>query len=207
MLLGIQIDNAATETDQAGERIALFGGSFDPIHLGHHFIASRAREAIGLDRVIVIPAFRSPFKTDRKSADGIHRLEMARLATANELGLEVSSYEIDLEDTSYSWRTAEHFSEQNPKARLFWILGADQWEALPRWSRPEHFASLVEFIVFRRDGQKTVEREGYRAHFVDGTFSASSTQIRELLGTGSSDRIDTLHPDVERYARKNALYE
>ena len=104
---------------------------------------------------------------------------------------------------SYSWMTAESMREVFPRARLFWLLGEDQWEVIETWSRPDHLAEMVEFIVHSRGGQPR-PKTGFRAHFVAGDHPASGTRIREdapqmLHG-------DWLHPDVERFIRSRGLY-
>lgn len=191
-------------------RIALFGGSFDPIHLGHLFIAKRAHLEIGLDKVIFIPAHCSPFKEGTSSTAACNRLAMVELAIRNLPWASASNYETALADTSYSWRTAEHFrrhleQREDREILLYWLLGADQWNKLQHWNRAPYLAELVEFIVFCRDGETPEANPPFRGHFVDGTFPASSTRIRSLLAAGEHTGLP-LDPDVLGYIIDNALY-
>ena len=106
------------------QRVALFGGSFDPVHRGHLFIAGRAVEACGLDRVIFVPCWKSPHKRGEQISDSEDRLAMLRLATAELAWAEVSEWEVSREEASYSWKTAEHFAQAlGEGVELFWILG------------------------------------------------------------------------------------
>lgn len=168
---------------------ALFGGSFDPVHAGHLAIARAAREQAGIDRVIFLPAARSPFKENRPAVTAEERLTMLRLAVEGGDGMEVSDWELRREPPNYSWETAEHFTASGPPGtRWHWLMGADQWEALDRWARPDRLAELVTFLVFARDGVTPRTREGFRAKFLRGEFTGSSTQVRESLAkSGDAD--------------------
>jgi len=192
------------------KRIALFGGSFDPVHLGHLFIAERAHQALELDEVIFLPAHRSPFKREGSSVAARHRLEMIRLAIEKHSWASVSDYETSLGDTSYSWRSAEHFQknlQESGEARLalFWILGADQWHSLQSWNRPDYLAELVEFIVFGRNAITPSENPSFRGHFIEGTFPAASTRIRSSLAGGNATNLP-LDPRVLDYIFEHQLY-
>lgn len=190
-------------------RIALFGGTFDPVHLGHVRMAEAARDALELDRVVLIPCALSPHKTDGPMpTSGECRMEMIRLAGRGRPWLEVDGCELEREGISYSWQTAEEFCKRHPGARLFWILGEDQWRALPRWGRPEYLAGMVEFIVFARDERRPESREGMRAHFLAGVHEASATKIREALREKQSGDFPHpwLEPEVLRYIREHGLY-
>ena len=192
----------APETRQ---RVALFGGSFDPVHRGHVFIGGRAVEACGLDRVIFIPCWKSPHKRGQEISDSEDRLAMLRLATAGLEWAEVSEWEISREEASYSWKTAEHFAQLLGEGReLFWILGTDQWEVIESWARPERLAELVTFVVFPRDGV-AAQKPGFRMVPVDASFDASSTEIRRRVraGEGISDQVEI---GVGEYIAQRGLY-
>ena len=191
-------------------RVALFGGSFDPIHLGHVFIAQRAQQEIGLDKVIFIPAHRSPFKKQSCPTAAAHRLAMVALATRELPWAVVSDYETALADTSYSWRTAEHFRSELQESgqqtlALYWILGTDQWSQLTSWSRAPYLARLVEFIVFCRDEETPQTNPPFRGHFIKGSFAASSTAIRAQLAAGTREGLP-LDAQVLEYITANRLY-
>ncbi len=164
----------------APKRICLFGGTFDPIHLGHTHIAEAAQKQLQLDQVIFLPCRQSPHKASKSLASDTQRLEMCRLATSHLPWAEVSTYDLEAPSPSYSWRTAEHIKARSPDARLFWLMGTDQWQALPRWNRADHLASLVDFIVFSR-GEHPEERQGMNMHAIAGEHPASATAIRSSL--------------------------
>lgn len=167
-------------------RIALFGGTFDPVHAGHIHIAARAREAMALNEVRFIPCRISPHKTGSIPTPAEDRVEILRLSLAGKPWAVVDTRELDRPPPSYSWQTAESFRAEFPAADLFWLMGADQWAALPRWSHPEKIATCVEFIVFTRNGEVPEPRAGFILHSLDAIHPASSTAIREEIRTGKS---------------------
>lgn len=190
----------------APQNIGLFGGTFDPIHLGHSHIAEAAIRECSLDQLIFLPCRKSPHKTGVQHASGTDRLNMCRLATAGLDKVLVDDFDLTAPEPSYSWRTVEHMQQRFPDARLFWLMGTDQWQALPRWNRSEHLASLVEFIVFTR-GETPASRDGYRMQVISGHHPASATQIRAAVAEGDDQQLHAwLAPDVLHYIRKHQLY-
>lgn len=188
----------------ASGSIAFFGGTFDPIHLGHLEVAIKARESFELDEVIFLPCRRSPHKTEAPGASDADRLEMLKRATAGQPGLSVDDYELTLPPPSYTWKTIRTLKDRHPAGtRVFLLIGLDQWEALPRWRHPERLAEDLEFIVVGRDGYPE-PRKGYRAHFLKGDHPASATVIRAELAAGKSSR--WLPDPVSDYIRAKALY-
>ena len=185
-------------------RIALFGGTFDPIHLGHLEIARRAKELLDLDEVRFLPCHTSPHKVGVLSAPAADRLEMARLATRELPWVVVDDFDLSRPPPSYSYETAEEMRQRFPRARLFWLMGADQWRALPRWKAPQRLAKLVEFIVFARDGEPE-PRAGWPMHFLGGTHPASATAIRQAMVEGQTG-LPWLDPEVEKFIRRRHLY-
>ena len=195
-------ENTANE-NTAKENICLFGGTFDPIHLGHTHIATEAVRKLNLDRVLFLPCRQSPHKAGQEHASEQHRLAMCRLSTENFEWAEVNDHDLTAPAPSYSWITAEAMAARFANGRLFWLMGTDQWEALPRWNRPEHLSSLVEFIVFTR-GAEPVPRAGYRLHSIIGDHPASATAIRK--SAPNQLKTDWLDPKVGEYIRKHSLY-
>jgi len=188
-------------------RIGLFGGTFDPVHVGHVAMAAAAREALSLDQVVMIPCAISPHKSagDAPTA-GECRLEMLRIAGEGHPWLVCDGLELERSGPSFSWQTAEEFGRRFPEARIFWVMGEDQWEALPRWEKPERLAELVEFVVIGRNERDGVEREGFRAWFLPGVHAASATRIRRILREGGNPGPDLLDPQVMDYIRRRGLY-
>lgn len=186
-------------------KIALFGGTFDPVHHGHIHLAETAREKLHLDEVRFLPCRISPHKLDLMPTRAEDRLEMLRLATANLPWAVVDDFEIRREGPSYSWQTAEAMAATFAGARLFWIMGGDQWRALPTWTEPDRLADCVEFIVFER-GEKAQPHEGLRLHALDGGHPASATAIREAISRGNTTH-PWLDPAVSRWIRDHRLYQ
>lgn len=185
-------------------RIALFGGTFDPVHLGHVHLAELARKTLALDEVRFLPCRISPHKTGSAPTEASDRVEMLRLATADLPWAVVDDFEIRREGPSFSWQTAESMAERFPEARLFWIMGSDQWDVLHTWAHPERLAACVEFIVFAR-GNPPKPRAGHVFHIVDGEHPASATAIREAIARGETTH-PWLHPDVAQWIKQRGLY-
>ena len=185
-------------------RIALFGGTFDPVHDGHVFVAERAQGACQLDRVIFVPCWQSPHKPEQSAAAAEHRINMIELATADLAWVDVSDWEIQRPEPSVSWQTACHFREVYPDAKLYWLLGVDQWKVLETWSHPEVLAELLTFIVFGRDGDLPQPKDGFRHVFVPGMLEVSSTEIRATIDKGITPA--NIAPQVLEYAIEHGLY-
>ncbi len=184
-------------------RVALFGGTFDPVHKGHLAIAERAREEMNLDRVIFIPCRQSPHKEDRALANEDERIQMLELSLADRPWALVSEIEMLLPPPSYSWITAEAMSDIYPQSRLFWLMGSDQWSAIQTWTRPDHLADLVEFIVQDRRNRPRPQ-PGFRVHFIEGSHPAAASEIRAHTPTSLPSH--WLHSDVAVFIRAHGLY-
>ncbi len=185
-------------------KIALFGGTFDPVHLGHIHLADLARNALSLDEVRFLPCRISPHKTDTTPAQASDRLEMLRLATASLPWAVVDDFELHREGPSYSYQSAGAMAARFPGAKLFWILGGDQWDALHQWKEPQRLAALVEFIVFAR-GNPPKPRAGCVFHALQGGHPASATAIREASARGTA-ALPWLHPAVAKCIAERGLY-
>ena len=198
------------EEPEQKERIALFGGTFDPVHEGHIEVARRAVETLGLERVIFLPCRQSPHKSAAAGASEEERLEMLKLATRELDWAEVSDWEYHQPTPSFSWRTAEAFQDRFADSQLYWLMGRDQWEVLHTWNRFEYLAELVDFIVHARDGEGDAEgaavHPAARVAFVAGDHPASSSEIRRRLGGGEKVPPRWLHPEVESLLHRSGLY-
>jgi nicotinate-nucleotide adenylyltransferase len=186
-------------------RIGLFGGTFDPVHRGHIHLADTARTQLGLDEVRFLPCRISPHKTHSEPTSAADRVQMLRLATADLPWAVVDDYETLREGPSYSYETAETMARAFPHARLFWIMGGDQWRVLDLWAAPGRLAACVEFVVFAR-GERPVERAGYRMHALEGAHPASATAIREAVSHGETTH-PWLAPAVSRWIRDHRIYQ
>lgn len=166
-------------------RTGLFGGSFDPVHLGHLMVARAALEELALDRLIFLPAARSPFKPDSAPASAALRVRMLRLALAGENRVQVDDREIRRGGISYTLETVrELMSEASAGTEFLWLIGADHVPTLPAWREAETLAGLVEFVVIPRPGQPTASLPPpFRLRTLRGwPLGLASSGIRERVG-------------------------
>lgn len=183
------------------ERIGLFGGMFDPVHLGHLHLAESVADALCLDRVIFIPAHIPPHKKGC-FADGAHRLRMLEKATEGDARFVVSNYEIMKEGTSYSYLTVEHFAEEFPRAKLYFLIGDEAYAQLHTWRMPERIRKVAEFVVVTREG---ILPPLDALYVKIPKVQISSTDVRAALAEGESVGA-LLPPGVAEYIEENRLY-
>jgi len=184
-------------------KIGLFGGSFDPVHLGHLLVAQAAREEIGLERIFFIPAAQSPFKPDLNPAPANERLRLLRLALAGQTDCEIDKQEIERGGISYTIETVRAYAKKIPGADFFYLIGADQVAQLPQWREAAELARLVEFLIIPRPGEMPAPLPNpFRGRALRGfPLGVSSSQIRVRVKAGL--RIDYLVPVVVAEAIKN----
>ena len=168
------------------ERLGLFGGSFDPVHLGHLFVAEAAREELKLKRLCFIPAAQSPFKPGRQPAPASERLRMLRLALAGRPWCEVDDQEIRRGGVSFTIDTLRAYAARYPDAELFYLIGADHVAQLPQWREAAELARLAQFVVIPRPGQTDIPFPApFRGLSLRGfPLGVSSSQIRERVMAG-----------------------
>jgi len=131
-------------------KLGLFGGSFDPVHLGHLLAAQAAIEELGLDRLFFIPATQSPFKPASQPAPALARLRLLRLALAGKTNCEIDDQEIRRGGVSYSIETVRDYARRFPKVELFYLIGADNAAKLNEWREANELAKLTEFVALPR---------------------------------------------------------
>ncbi len=184
-------------------RIGLFGGTFDPVHLGHLLVAQTAKEELGLSRVFFIPAAQSPFKPDRKSAPAAERLRMLRLALVGQTDYEIDEQEILRGGVSYTVDTVRSYLKKFNGAQLTYLVGADHVPTLPKWREAEELARTVEFAVIPRPGQVSIEFPApFRGKLLRGfPVGISSSEIRSRVAAGLPVR--HLVPDAVAEAIRN----
>ena len=188
-------------------KIGLFGGSFDPVHLGHLLVAQAAREELGLTRLFFIPAAQSPFKPDSKpTANGV-RLQLLRLALAGKTWCEIDDQELRRGGVSYTIDTVRDYARRFDGAEIFYLIGTDHVAKLPQWREAGELARLAEFVVIPRPGEAEVPfPKPFRGRVLQGfPFEVSSSQIRARVRAGLP--VDPLLPAaVAEAVRNNQLY-
>jgi nicotinate-nucleotide adenylyltransferase len=182
-------------------RIGIFGGSFDPVHLGHLWIAESALETLDLDEIRWVPAATSPLKPAGPTASDEDRLQMVRLAVSGCQHHIVDDREIRRGDVSYTVDTIDEFRKEFPDADLFMILGSDSLSAIRQWHRPDRLLQLAIPAVVQRGGDEEIDfsvLEGFldhqrmdvvRRHVIAmPVIEISSHELRQRIGEGRSIR-------------------
>ena len=188
-------------------KLGIFGGSFDPVHLGHLLVAQAAVEELGLDRLFFIPAAQSPFKPENKPAPDAVRLQLLRLALAGKTNYEIDGQEIWRGGVSYTVDTLRDYAKRFPGAELFYLIGADNAAKLNAWREPAELARLAEFVVIPRPGGvPVIFPPPFRGRALKGfPFGVSSSEIRARVQAGLP--IENLVPSsVAEAIRGTRLY-
>ena len=183
-------------------KIGVFGGTFDPVHVGHLAIAQAALETAGLDRVVFVPAKRSPLQDRGPYASEADRLAMLEAATKGEPRFAVSRIELERDGPSYTVDTLEALRGQGD---LFLILGSDALADLAKWRSPERIRALAKILVARRPGAPE-PKELDALSFDAPSLDLSSRELRARASRGLSLRY--LVPDeVWRHIARHGLYQ
>ena len=217
----------------AQKRIALYGGTFDPVHTGHLEIARRVSQLFEIEKVLFIPAQMAPHKIGRPVTEPIHRYAMLALATQDDPQLAISTFELDAPDRRYTVETVEHFQRAlGDSTELFFIMGADSWSEITTWREWERLLSMTNHIVVTRPGyepatthvgaisERVVDARGSDApllsraertkkiYFTDVVMKdVSATNIRRLASEGRTDELTGLVPGpVLEYIKKYGIY-
>ncbi len=187
-------------------RIGLYGGSFDPVHLGHLLVAQAALEEMRLDRLFFLPAAQSPFKPGVPTPAN-ERLRLLRLALAAKPQCEIDGQEIARGGVSYSIDTVRDYARRFPDAGLFYLIGADHVAALPKWREAGELARLVEFVAIPRPGQPDAKFEApFRGRALKGfPLGVSASEIRERAAAGLPI-VHLVPPAVAEAIRNYHLY-
>ncbi len=199
-------------------RVGIFGGSFDPVHLGHLILAESCREQRRLDEVRFVPAAQSPYKGEGPRATAVQRLEMLRLAIAGHESFQVDDLEIARGGVSYTVDSLEELASRQPQDELFLLLGADSVHDLPHWREPGRICELALPVFVQRPhvapvnvealaGLMTPERLQHigREVVTMPQIGISSTELRQRTREGQSIRYLTPRA-VEKYIETHRLY-
>ena len=204
----------------AKRKIALFGGTFDPVHIGHTTVTKDAAKQIGAEKIIFIPAKRSPLKGFLPKANDKHRLEMISLAISGEKNFEVNDCELKKPAPSYTLETVKQFQDEYGNDTLiYWLIGADSVDDLTYWYQIVELIDTCilttmyragcaepDFSKFEHEwGPNRIEK--LRQNIIQTPLvDISSTEIRGRLATGR-DVSDMLAPSVAEYIDKHGLYK
>lgn len=193
-------------------KVGLFGGTFDPIHIGHLLLAEHACEALAFDTVWFMPAADPPHKSRQPLATGVQRLEMIRLAIEGNALFHVTDIEMERGGVSYTIDTIEELQRRFPDHAFSFLMGADMVNYLPKWHRIDELAERINFVGVGRPGT-ILQLDHLPAHIRDQVtmlevplFELSSTTIRERVSEDKSIRYRV--PDrVHEFIQRNDLYE
>ncbi len=194
-------------------RLGLFGGTFDPPHVGHLLVAIDAVEALELDTLVLIPAAEQPLKVGVVRASAEDRLAMVRLLAGGDPRFVVDPIEIERAGLSYTVDTLAAYAAREPAAERFFLVGADVMGSFEQWREPERVLELAQLVVLQRSDAaapaagRVFEQAGSRAprRLKTRTIDISSTEIRARLGAGRSIR--GFVPDaVAEYIAEAGLY-
>jgi len=204
----------------AKRKIALFGGTFDPIHLGHTGIAAEAVKLIGADKIIFVPAKRSPLKGFSPCASDEDRFAMIALAIAGNKHFELSDYELKRPEPSYTLQTVRQFqANYGSKTSIYWLIGADSIDDLPHWYKIKELIDECNLSTMYRAGfeppnfskfktlwgRRRVEKLQQNV-IKTSLIDISSTEIRNRFAAGQ-DVTNMLSPAVADYILKHNLYK
>ena len=199
--------------------VALFGGTFDPIHIGHVNVASAAGEHIGAEKIVFVPAKHSPLKAFSPEADDEDRFEMIRLAIADNSRFDISDYELKKQGPNYTLDTVRYFRNRlSDNIQIYWLIGADSLEDLPHWHGVTDLIDECNLTVMYRGGFKPPDfwkfepiwgkqrvKKLLQNVIKTPLIDISSTEIRRRLATGK-DISDMVCPEVLQYIHKHGLY-
>lgn len=184
----------------------MFGGTFDPPHVGHLAAASEAAEVLGLDRVLWVPAAVHPFKGGAVAASPDARLEMVRAAIAGDERFEACDLELRRSGPSYTVTTLRELQARHPGAELFFLTGADNLRDLPKWKEPDEVVRLARLVVVSRRGEGVPAGLPYPATAVSVTrIDVSSTELRRRAAAGETIRYLVTEP-VREIIERMGLY-
>jgi len=192
------------------KRIGIFGGTFDPIHLGHLIVAQQAAEKLGLDQVLFIPAGKPPHKGGEKLSPARDRYQMVRLAVRGHRLFKVSDIEIKSKKSSYTVNTLKALKSKYKTAGLFLLLGLDQAVLLSTWKEPQELFELATVCVLSRPGFTRNEVESRWRKMLRflpvSQIDISATAIRDRVRRSQAIRY-LVPEEVARYINNKKLYQ
>lgn len=191
-------------------RLAIFGGTFDPPHVGHLLAAEDAYDRLSLDRIIFVPAASQPLKVGRAVAAQDQRLAMVRLLAEGDVRFDVSTIELERAGLSFTVDTLAHFAAIYPAAERFLLLGADVLATFAQWREPKRVLELARPVILEREGERAPTLpagvdESAILRLPTRRIDVSSTEIRERVRLGKSIR-GFVTDNVAAYIARDGLY-
>lgn len=190
------------------KRVALFGGSFNPIHLGHLALAREVVSRGLADETWLMVSPHNPLKPSADLLDETLRFEMACIATADQPAVRASDFEFSLPRPSFTWRTLEALRLSHPDTQFVLLVGADNWACFNRWANYEEILQSTPIIIYPREGYEVEENKlpaGVTLLNPERLYPFSSTDIRRAFREGA-DVSRMLPPAVEAFIRRRGLY-
>lgn len=214
------------------KKAGIFGGTFDPVHLGHIKAAQEIRRILGLSKILFIPSFIPPHKNPTDTTPSEHRLKMLELALDPYPYFEISTYELDKEGTSYTVDTLKYFATEEPGTDFYFIVGSELFETIDTWKNYNDLFELANFAVIERPGFSEQDppslplaiETDFRYYMSQDNVKifknkyskeiafthirgirVSSTEIRHRMKAGESIK-DLVPEEVESYIIRNGLY-
>lgn len=196
-------------------KIGIFGGTFDPVHIGHLHPATEVSRELNLDRLDYVPGRRNPLKEEDPAADSHHRTAMLALALAGKREAVICLLELERPGPSYTVGTVREYARRHPGDELFFLLGSDALERFLQWKEPAEILKLARLAVFLRephDPEKIVrqpEFENFRQRiliFHSARVTISSTELRRDIREGNP-LLGRTPAAVEEYIFKEGLYQ
>jgi nicotinate-nucleotide adenylyltransferase len=216
------------------KRIAFYGGSFDPLHIGHLAIARRLLEVFDLDEFLFIPAFHAPHKKDKEITSAVCRYAMLALATNTDEKIKISAIELDAPERPYTFETQKKLlNYYNDSAEIFFVIGADSWNEITTWrewetvltqtniivvTRPDYEIvfnhvtdEINKTIIDLRNNQPKIKNQKSKIKnqifITDAIFiDVSASEIRQKIKDGESDWHELVPEEVAKYVKKYNLY-
>jgi nicotinate-nucleotide adenylyltransferase len=185
-------------------RLGIFGGSFDPPHVGHLLVVADAFEALQLDRVIFVPAGVQPLKVGQSTASPRDRLEMVQRLVDGDPRFAVDPIEIERDGLSYTVETLAAFAERYPEAERFFLVGMDVLGSFGQWREPDKVLRLATLAVMEREGEAGRVPDG-AVRVETRRVDVSSTEIRERVRAGRTIR-GFVPEAVAAYIAEQRLY-
>lgn len=194
----------------ATERIGFFGGTFDPVHVGHLLLAEHAREELDLDRVLFVPAHVPPHKVDgRTISSGSQRVHMLELATEEHPDFSISKLELERKGLSYTVDSLRELASLRPAAQIVLLMGSDNARDFRSWRDPAGIIRLADIGVWERPGEyfwPEIYPDHIPTKIPAPLMEISSTEIRDRVARGASIRYMTTE-GVRAYILENGLYD